>query len=184
MEWSKININDLTDDLYSAYYSLLCPARREKVDNFKNTDDKKRTVAGELLARRLISKQYGIDEKEIRLLSCDGKPYIDNLSAFISIAHSGDYTVCAVNNAPIGIDIEKIRPINLGITKRFTEAEQEYIKNSDDFNLAFFDIWTSKEAYIKYSDKKILSYNEIDTLTLPQKTEKILFDDYIVKIIY
>ena len=184
MEWSKININDLTDDLYSAYYSLLCPARREKVDNFKNTDDKKRTVAGELLARRLIAKQYGIDEKEIKLLVLDGKPYIENLSAFISIAHSGDYTVCAINDTPIGIDIEKIRPINLGITKRFTEAEQEYIKSSCDNLLSLLDVWTSKEAYIKYSDKKISSYKNFDVLTLPQKTEKILFDDYIVKIIY
>jgi 4'-phosphopantetheinyl transferase len=35
----------------------------------------------------------------------------------------------------------------------FTSEEQSYISASPDANIAFYEIWTKKEAYIKYIGK-------------------------------
>ena len=76
-----------------------------------------------------------------------GKPYVKGLPVCFSISHSGDYAVCVVSDEEIGIDIEKIRPINKRVADKFaTEKEKEYILSSSN---GFFEIWTLKEAYFK-----------------------------------
>ena len=76
-----------------------------------------------------------------------GKPVIEN--GFISISHSGKYAVCAVADAPVGVDIEVRRTVSPAISRRvLTDAERaEYrAEPSDDYLLRKFVI---KEAYFK-----------------------------------
>ena len=68
-----------------------------------------------------------------------------------SIAHSGDIVICAgIMNAQIGVDIEKILPIELtDYEDHLTASEWELIQHSPDTQKAFYEIWTKKEALIK-----------------------------------
>lgn len=101
-----ININELTNEQYEREINFLCPQKRERVSRMRFEDDKKRSLAANLAARRASADFLGIDEDEIRI-TCDGsgKPLCDG--CYISLSHSGDYAVCAVSSFPIGVDIEK-----------------------------------------------------------------------------
>ena len=52
----------------------------------------------------------------------------------------------------VGVDIECIRPYDEGIAKRFfTKEEQEFIRFAQDKDENFTQIWTTKEAYGKFT---------------------------------
>ena len=68
MKWYKYDIRDLTDTEYNKWYSLMSEDKRHRVDRFRFLDDKKRTVAGEMLARGRFA---GIDSwGRARVESC------------------------------------------------------------------------------------------------------------------
>ncbi|MDR1408720.1 MAG: 4'-phosphopantetheinyl transferase superfamily protein [Oscillospiraceae bacterium] len=82
--------------------------------------------------------------------SKDGKPYFSELPDFhFNISHSGEAVALAAHDSPIGVDIERLRIPELRIAQRhFTPDEQEYIGGDPTL---FFEIWTKKEAYLKYT---------------------------------
>lgn len=62
--------------------------------------------------------------------------------------------VC-ISDKEVGIDIEKIKGVKPDIVGRFfTIDEIEYIfLANEDVDRRFYEIWTKKEAYIKWSGK-------------------------------
>lgn len=163
MKWYKYDIRDLTETEYKKYYSLMSRERQEKVDSLNIYDDKKRTVVGEMLVKKEIANLLEINPESINIYpNKSGKPYAENCSLEFNISHSENIVVCAIDKNKIGIDIEKIRPINLKIAKRicnedelnylfgFTPKENDF-KYTEDVNILnrFFEIWTGKEAYGK-----------------------------------
>lgn len=164
MKWYKCDIRDLTDAEYKKWYWLMREEKQQRVDRFRFADDKKRTVAGEMLARKAIAEWCNTFPEQIHFLTKEnGKPYAKGLPVEFNISHSADMVVCAVDSNPIGIDIEKIRPIDLSVAKRicsFEEMcylfghdpeEQDFVYTTNTDILArFFEIWTIKEAFIKY----------------------------------
>lgn len=163
MTWYKYDIRDLTDAEYNKWYSLMNEDKQHRVDRFHFINDKKRTVAGEMLARKAIAAWCSVEpESIIFAIGEHGKPYAVDLDVEFNISHSGDMVVCAVDDNPVGIDIEKIRPIDLTVAKRIcTEEELLYLFGhtpmSEDFVYTtdstvlkrFFELWTAKEAYGK-----------------------------------
>lgn len=163
MKWYKCDIRDLTDAEYNKWYSLMREEKQWRVDRFRFADDKKRTVAGEMLARKAIAERCNTFPEQIHFLAKEsGKPYAKGLSVEFNISHSADMVVCAVDSNPIGIDIEKIRPVDLSIVKRICSSEemcylfghetdeQNFVYTTDfEILTRFFEIWTIKEAYIK-----------------------------------
>lgn len=92
--------------------------RKLRVDRFHFEDDKKRTVAGEMLARKAIKEWCKVDAESIVFDKKEyGKPFAAGLAVEFSISHSGNVVVCAVDDEPIGIDVEQIRPVDLAIAK-------------------------------------------------------------------
>ena len=164
MKWYKYNIQNLTDDEYAKWYSLMSEEKQKKINKSRILDAKKRTVAGEMLCRKAISEWLGILPESIVFgVTEHGKPYAKNLDIQFNISHSGNMVVCAVNNKPIGIDIEEIVPTNLKLAKRFcsneeliylfghTPKEEDFVYTENKKTLTrFFKLWTAKEAYGKY----------------------------------
>ena len=163
MKFYQYNIRDLGDEDYIYYYSLMSEEKKQRVDRFRFEDDKKRTVVGEMLARRAISKWCGVPEESIVFeIAEHGKPYAKDLHIEFNISHSADMVGCVVDDNPVGVDIEKIRPVDLNTAKRiFSEEEIQYIfeciPDVEDYNCylndsvlqRFFELWTKKEAYGK-----------------------------------
>ncbi len=131
--------------------------KRKKIKKILKIDDKKRCLQGELLLIQGL-KKHNIDYNRIKIKKNSyGKPYIQNNPLYYSISHSHDYVVCAFSKNKIGIDIEKIRDVDIQIMNQFaTPNEKKYILKSKKqlFN-RFFTIYTLKEAYFKMLGKNL-----------------------------
>lgn len=163
MKWDLYDIRGLSAAEYDRYHALMAPEKRRRVDRFRFPDDKKRTIAAELLARRAVAEWCGVDEEGIVFdLGPHLKPFARGLPVEFSVSHSCDLAVCAVDGRPVGIDVEKIRPIDLRVAKRVcTAAELKYLfgrpPEPADFAYAedpallerFYTLWTRKEAFGK-----------------------------------
>lgn len=163
MKWYLYDIRNFSDAEYDKWYGLMDRKKQQRVDRFHFSEDKKRTVAGEMLARQAIAQWCNVPEESIVFgIGDHGKPFATDLSVEFNISHSGNMVACAVADAPIGIDIEQIRPVRLSTAKRiFTPEELRslfgYAPTAADFEkipddgmlLRFFELWTAKEAYGK-----------------------------------
>ncbi|MBQ2863688.1 MAG: 4'-phosphopantetheinyl transferase superfamily protein, partial [Clostridia bacterium] len=159
-----------------------------RIEKKAERDDRLRSVAGEMLVRRAVAEEYGVREEDILLLEDErGAPYIKGIDVHVSISHAGDYAVCAVADAPVGIDIEKIKPTNRRIAERtFSKRELEYLgcegEMGDDALLRFFEIWTAKEAYAKMQGTGLSLHDTPDTQALDNVTREYI-DGYVISVI-
>jgi len=155
MEIYAVKISDISEEKINELCLLIDSEKKYKVEKYINKKDKIRTLIGEILIRTIIFEKLKIDNKYIKLNKNQyGKPYLKDYPNFnFNISHSGEYVVCAVDNKPIGIDVEEVKYIgNEDIAKSFfTAKEYEYIINHDlELQLnKFYEIWTLKESYIK-----------------------------------
>lgn len=113
------------------------------------------SAAGHLLARFLIAKRLHTQMRDISFRrSSSGKPECSGCSSVqFSISHSQSDIMCALSNAPVGVDIEHIGPLPYrAIAHRFfTYGECCALFNTPDaFQLRYFyRLWTLKESYFK-----------------------------------
>jgi 4'-phosphopantetheinyl transferase len=87
-----------------------------------------------------------------------GRPYVNHDVDF-NISHTDGCVVCAVTSqGRLGIDIEKIKPIDFTDFKDCMSSVQwEKIQESNNIYASFFDSWTIKESTLK-ADGRGLSF--------------------------
>ena len=129
----------------------LDPQRRQRAEAMRFEADRLRTVGGEVLARRMLAERLGYDPVDVPLRwNEDGKPEAPDTGWFLSISHSGAYVVCAVDRAPIGVDVETIRDVDEKFMHRVcSEEELAYALRGGDVQRRFWELWTAKEAVFK-----------------------------------
>jgi 4'-phosphopantetheinyl transferase len=136
-------------------FSLLTFSEKEFADRFAFEGDRNRYSVARNALRLLISKYLSSDPEEIHI--SDGRNQKPFLSSPISpvhfnISHSGGWVLIAFASEELGIDIEKInREFSYAqlLGEHFSEREQSYIHESGDPALAFYFLWTRKEALTK-----------------------------------
>ena len=145
------NINNYSEIEYDYFLSLIKNEKQKKINKLINSDDKKRSILGEILFIKILD-EFKVNYNSIRIYKNKyGKPLIKDLNIYFNISHSKDYVVCVAAENQIGIDIEYIRKINNNVVSQFaTFNERTYINNNDkNFNQKCFEIFTLKEAYFK-----------------------------------
>jgi len=113
------------------------------------------------------------------VMADNGKPYLIGLPFHFSFSHCKGYAACAVDDKPIGIDIEIIHPRISKVAHKFlNDSEKAMIANleqEDQLNQLAF-LWAAKEAmYKKYEqlgidfakDFNILELTKGDRGTIP-----------------
>lgn len=146
---TKIFIADVSCIDIEAFLSKVSPARREKTLRLSKDDDKRRSLGAEML----LIKAAGRDDY---VLSKNEKPYFPDNEVFFSLAHCGDYAVCAVSDVPVGVDIELPRVGGARLAKRFFQPDEAaLVYAADDPDREFCRLWTLKESYIKYADLRL-----------------------------
>ena len=104
----------MSDELYLSELEKLDYARKKEILKKADINDRKRSLAGDILVKKYLSKLYGVKEENIEIKKGKhGKPYVINLPAHFNVSHSGNYTVVAISDSPIGIDIEIIMDFSL-----------------------------------------------------------------------
>lgn len=91
-----------------------------------------------------------------------GKPVLSD-GTHVSVSHSHGLFVMAVAKDVIGVDLEKIRPVNyVPVLKRLGEADCDLI--------SFFKLWTRVESVFKADGADYLSYKTSELKTLSFST--------------
>lgn len=86
-----------------------------------------------------------------------GKPYFeDSALGCISLSHSGKYFAAAMGNCNLGMDIQEHQhhhDVEALMKRFFHDSEIEYIMKGreEEFLTRFFQVWTAKESYVKYT---------------------------------
>ena len=95
----------------------------------------------------------GLTNTEITRL-IGGKPIFSDAPYFFNLSHSDGLSVAAINDKPIGIDLEWIdnsRAFMKIAQKFFSVEEYEFLNASDNKSFDFFSLWTKYEAMAKMS---------------------------------
>ncbi len=178
------DIRKLNEEDYRKWYSLMADDRKERVDSFRFADDKKRTVAGEMLAKKLISDLCNVSpEAVIVKIGENGKPYAVGLDVFFNISHSKNIVICAADSNPVGIDIEAKRKYKPSVAKRFCTAEEiAEIEKSEKPDEEFTKLWVKKEAYAKLTGTGLAG--KILKTDLKADILQFSFEDYFICIAF
>lgn len=153
-----------------AYYELLLNRvsleKRQKLDRFLHRVDALRGLYADVLVRWLACHQLKIPNASLRFTyNAFGKPSLLNAPAFhFNVSHSGKWVVCALDDHPLGIDIEQLRPIDFEVGRVcFSDTEYDALmrQNAESRLSYFYDLWTLKECFVKA---------EGQGLTLPLKS--------------
>lgn len=143
------DVSSADEDIYNRLYEKASPERKSQADRYLRQEDKLRCVTAYALLRRVV----GLEECQIEKNEY-GKPYIKDREDFhYNLSHSGRYVVIAWGDSEIGVDVQQHNcSVDIEtIAKRFfTADEQAYIQK--DF-LRFYEIWTKKESYLKFTGK-------------------------------
>lgn len=191
MEWMICDVSLWSEDEYEKAFRQMSARRQRKCLALKNETDRKLCVAADFLLRRELAEKTGKSPASFRFRSTErGKPYLPEPYPKFSVSHSGTVAVCAIHDAPIGIDVEKIRPVHAGVASRICSAkEKEYLEQARDKtekDLRFFTLWTRKEALFKLRGTGLNDDWKSDVLTRPDgiaiETER--YEDYIVSVAY
>lgn len=159
-----LNANNLTTDL--SKYNNINLNRLEKINKSKNTLFIKEQLGSHLLLNDILENNYFLDPNTIEYIySENGKPYLKNKNLYFSLSHSNGVVALTVSKEEVGLDIEFIKPIKDNLAKRIMNDEEYNIYNSlkqSDKILYFYEVWTSKEAYVKkYASKITLTPSSI-----------------------
>ena len=163
-------------ELFSYYYALQRPERREKIDRIK-VDTGKRLSLGAGIVMEAALKHAGVSDADI-VLTPGGKPVLSYMikhlptdvdpdtgrglhpgqgaqdkvfdsPCYFNISHTKNIAVCAVSDREVGIDIEHEREFNDPLIHRaFTEDEIRYVEGlSEGDRLSHYTrLWTIKES--------------------------------------
>jgi 4'-phosphopantetheinyl transferase len=115
-----------------------------------------------------------------------GKPFLPGGPCF-SISHCKEGIAVAVDEQPIGIDIEAIRPTDSDLIARVMNMEEQALIRSAEVPARMFTrFWTQKEAIVKAQGVGIYSFEQLQhILESPDfQVETVENEKYIYSIAY
>ncbi len=168
---------------------LVSKEKQEQLKRFHFEIDRKLSLYSELLVRLIACKKFGINLRELVFDREEfGKPYlIGHTDFYYNISHTRNAVVVAIADFPVGVDIEKIGRAEHGIERRFfTSEERDYISAVvSETDKRFYEVWTKKEAYIKYLGKGLsMPLPSFNTLSFDIAVQILTLqkDEYIVSV--
>ena len=191
-DYKIYNINGMSEQEYDRYFSLMTPEKRERISRFRFEQDRKRTVAGEMLARQMLAAYSGIEEAALTFaIGEHGKPFVKNIQLMFNISHSGNLVLCAVSDRQIGVDIEKIRPVEERLIRYVCcDDEYRYVTEPDispqEQQRRFFHVWTFKEAFFKCDGKGLGNFKNCNLFTpeLLKRSKTFFYENYAVAYVW
>lgn len=122
------------------------------------------TLEAPALLRHILAEHYGLAALPPMARMALGKPYFpDHPSIHFNLSHSGHYTLCAVGEVPVGVDIELVRPRSDTLPARvLTPAELAWYRARGGQWSDFYTLWTGKEAWCKREGRGVVGPRDIE----------------------
>ena len=151
-------MEECTDEAVQAMLPMVSQQRREQALRYRH-------LFGRFCCLKswLMLSAMHIGEMDF-LYNEHGKPYIEG-GPFFSISHCKEAIAVALDDQPIGIDVESIRRFDPElITRTMNDSEQALIAASAHPERAFIRLWTQKEAVLKMEGTGIESFEQLQTI--------------------
>lgn len=139
------SINTLVSEIQLNETSTL---RLEKIKSEKH-------IKG-FLATRLLLQNIGYNDFDL-YYDEKGKPYLKD-KKHISISHSNEFSVVAISDKNIGLDIEKLKEKTLKNASRFMDISHLKNLNVDEKIIKTTIIWGIKETIFKIKNEMGISF--------------------------
>ena len=140
-------------DLALGWSDGMWEEKRERIACMRRDTDKALALTAHRLLCYALKTVCGfIPHPADFMLEPKGKPYLKSMpDVHFSISHSGGMAMCALHDSPVGADIERRRSVGAGVAERIMTAEEfRLYSDTPDRQQLFFQIWTLKEAFVKY----------------------------------
>jgi 4'-phosphopantetheinyl transferase len=158
---------------------LLAVDERAKADRFHFESDRRRCIVRRATLRQILARYLDVSPADLTFhYGPQAKPSLaspfSESGIEFSLSFSGETVLCAIGRQPLGVDIERYRPIEdaaLVAKHFFTPAEIRLQNDADDANRVFLQHWTRKEALIKATGSGLsVPLNSFDVSWLPNET--------------
>lgn len=153
-----MDVSTLDPDLSS--YTGVIPQSRLDLLSRRPPREQLLGLGAELLFQRAVRRhQRGCPLPAAREEGENGKPFLPGAEGFhFNLSHSGHWAVCAVADVPVGADVQEVRTVSPGLSRKFTAAEQAELLRLPDSERPhrFFELWVLKEAYAKCTGQGLL----------------------------
>ena len=147
--------------------------RQQRIHHMKQEKSRKQSMGAGLLLQKVLAL-YHMQDSQV-FVDEHGKPRIEGLE--FNLSHSGNLVICAVSEQPVGCDVEEVRKAPKGVAERyFSCREQEYLSQfaEEEYDRAFFRLWTMKESYVKMTG---------EGLGVPLEVYEIVIEDMGARVI-
>ncbi|MDR0841851.1 MAG: 4'-phosphopantetheinyl transferase superfamily protein [Acidobacteriota bacterium] len=149
---------DLTKDEFDGFLPLVSTERRARIGRCRRFRDAQNALLGEVLTRMEICRKTGLCNRHLRFsTNRHGKPFLaSNPRIHYNVSHAGPHVAVAMDEHPVGIDVELVKPVDLEVARRFfAPDETEYVMGApvDSRMGRFFQIWTMKESRVKWEGR-------------------------------
>jgi len=97
-----------------------------------------------------VRRRWGMEHLPAIARSEQGKPHFpDHPDLHFNLSHSGTMALCAVDEYPVGADIEVIRPHHPRLSQRICSAEElAWLEGQEAPLSALCQLWARKEALV------------------------------------
>ncbi len=145
---------DGPDEKLRSLEAVLSPLERERAGRFVFDEHKRDYIFAHGRMRQLLGGLTSEAAGDVRFdYNEHDKPALPGNELFFNLSHAGGYAALAVSSdVNLGVDIERLRPVEPGLSKQFfSGGENEALAKLDesDWLSGFFRIWTGKEAVVK-----------------------------------
>jgi 4'-phosphopantetheinyl transferase len=164
------------------YQTILSSDEQKRAERFKFEKDQQAFIIARGTLRKILSYYLNLRPEQIKFkYSSKGKPCLDfnPLPLHFNLSHAYGKAIYAIAlEKNLGVDLEFRREIEvLSLAKRFfCDSEYQWLNALplDQQNLAFFRLWTCKEAYLKATGEGLVGLQDIEIQTPLGSSLKIL----------
>ena len=127
------------------------PQRRAQALRYRQERDQRLCIAAYRLLQQALLKEYSIEELPQFIYNQQGKPLLDgHPDIHFSMSHCRKAVAVAVNDQPVGIDIETTDQYSEEVARHaMSEDEMRQILSSPHSAVVFTRLWTMKESLYK-----------------------------------
>jgi 4'-phosphopantetheinyl transferase len=157
-----------------------------RAERFRTAQDHRRYVLTRARLREIVGRHLDLSPEAVPIVhDAQGKPGVDAAmhdGVHFNCSHSGELGVIALAGAPVGIDIEQLRPLGDVLEladAQFSIDERAVIRRarSDERTALFLHCWTSKEAVLKATGVGIANGMEHFSVALDRERQHLCLPD-------
>lgn len=170
----------------ASFLSLLSQDEHERARRFHFDIHRNRFVVGRAMLRLLLSRYLQIPAQSLEFnYGHFGKPALagtlNGTQLRFNLAHSDELALVAITRTgEIGVDLERVRPptdMNELVARFFSSREARQFQKLplEQKPIAFFNLWTRKEAWLKATGQGIGHLlNQVEVSFLPGERARLL----------